>query len=95
MLDAQPSQHIGHSSLARNIVYIINCVWAAVLQECRQSFGKNCLHPGIQSAIEVNSRGYDLLKTNFVFPEEGCFFSSKSGVDLWRNHGATCVQEKV
>ena len=34
--DAKPTQHTGHSSLGtRNVVYIINCVWAAVLQECR------------------------------------------------------------
>ena len=33
--DAQPTQYTGHSSLSvRNVVYIINCVWAAVLQEC-------------------------------------------------------------
>ena len=34
--DAHPTQHTGHLSLGvRNVVYIISCVWAVVLQECR------------------------------------------------------------
>ena len=31
------------------------------------------------------------FKNISVFPKDGCFMLSKFGVDVWRNHGATCV----
>ena len=55
MPDALPPQPLSVTTVASKlVVYIINCVWAAVLQECirRLIFGKNRLHPGIQSTVD-------------------------------------------
>ena len=72
--DALPPQHTGQStSLKTNVVYIINCVWAAV---CR-----NVVHPGIQSAVDGERLGLRRYKTNFMFPEDGRFISSKFDMD--------------
>ena len=50
------------------LVYIFNCVWAAVLQECRWSFGKNRLHPGIQSAVDGERLGLRAFKNKLRVP---------------------------
>ena len=72
---------INHSVQEMYIVYIINCVWAAVLQECRGSFGKNRLHPGIQSAIDGERLGLRPLKTNFMFLDDWRFISINFDID--------------
>ena len=47
-----PSQPTIPSMLMeRNVVFIISCVWAAVYRNADEVFGKNCLHPCIQSAV--------------------------------------------
>ena len=75
----------------RNVVYMINCVWAVVLQECWRSFSKNLLHPSIQSDVDGGQQGLEPFLKISVFPKDRRFISSKPGIDPWRNGGATCV----
>ena len=45
------------------------CVWAAVLQEFSLSFGKNCLHPGIQSDADGKRQGLEPFLKKFHVPQ--------------------------
>ena len=63
------------------------------LQECRWSFGKNRLHPRIQSAVDGEQLGLRHYKTNFVFPEDGRFISSKFDMDPC-THGEDPLDQK-
>ena len=50
---AQPPQPLTtNAKVEINVVYIINCVWAAVYRNAGEVFGKNRLHPRIQSAVD-------------------------------------------
>ena len=43
---AQPTQHFGHLTVMEiNVVYIINCVWAVVSQECMVKFWQESCKP--------------------------------------------------
>ena len=61
-----PSYKVGNVT----VVYIINCVWATVLQECRSSFGKNRLQPGIQSAVDGKRLGLKPFKNKLRVPRK-------------------------
>ena len=70
-LDAQPTQHSGHSSLsARNVEYCILSI-VSVLWFCRnvcEVSARIGLHPGTQSAVDGKRQGLEAFKSTFQDP---------------------------
>ena len=52
-MDVLPHQHIGMINLKRGyVVYIIDCVWAAVYRNVAEDSARNRLHPSTQSDVD-------------------------------------------
>ena len=54
-------------------VYIIDGVWAAVLQECRQSFQQNRLHSHIQSDVDGKLKRLETFRNKLADAERRSF----------------------
>ena len=52
--------------MARNAVFIISGVWAAVYRNAGEVFGKNDLHPRIQSAIDGKRQQLETFRNKLV-----------------------------
>ena len=59
--------------LLNYLVYIINNVWAAVLQECRRSFQQNRLHSHIQSAVDGKLKRLETFRNKLADTERRSF----------------------
>ena len=81
MADALITQHPGLDKVSeRNVVYITNCIWAAVYRNVAEDSARNRLHPVTQSDIDGERQQLEPFKMHSVISEDGRFILSKCGI---------------
>ena len=65
-LKLSPQPTIQSNFWELNVVFIISCVWAAVYRNAGEVFGKNRLHPCIQSAVDGKRQRLETFRNKLV-----------------------------
>ena len=62
-MEVLPSQHIGRiKESIGDVVYITDCVWAAVYRNVAENSARNRLHPGTQSDVDGEQQRLEPIK---------------------------------
>ena len=83
---------VGYILQCKNVVHIIN---VSGLRFCRNVGEVSARIVAFKAPSTANEMDYKHFKKHCVFSEDGRFISSISGVDTWRNRGATCVPKSA
>ena len=84
-----------YNSSGKNVVYIINVSGLRFCRNVGEVSARIVYTLAFKAPSTANRMDYKHFKKHCVFSKDGRFISSKSGVDTWRNRGATCVPKSA
>ena len=86
---------VGCELRGKNVVYIINVPGLRFCRNVGEVSARIVYTLAFKAPSTANDMDYKHFKKHCVFSEDRHFISSKCGIDMWRNRGATCVPKNA